>query len=536
MKDYSNTKIKRLHSEKILSRIQAGLFEPHRRKFARYLFFNFSSQRESDKVKIRAKLAKYAQSGVISSAKVQHSEFLAFQNWLESKSKSNIMYEGSNGQQYDESHHHSITHFKRNNWEPLIVLSLTSSGIQTLLPTTFPHPEDHLFQQGMYHEDTRLKTYDPDKGDENFGWEEQTWQKYNWGANREIDLMIYVADDRWDRLQERCEDLILELETHCPISFIFSENGRKIYDKYHKAIEPFGFRDGLSQIPFWTKGNKSLLTQERLILLDKYLGSYMVFRKLEQDTSTFDTEINRITRTLYFGSHPNTDKIFKSEHFLELKKYVEAQIFGRFKDGTPLVQYDRAIFENSEDSSKALEQILKFDSYPGRKENQNLSDTGIYQSHINRCPHFAHIRKTNPRESEFIFPNKKYGNRDVVIRIARRGIPYSEIDGEGVETTGLLFISYQASITNQFIPMMGWINDPMFPDKDSSREEIRVGVDPILGFKKKNRKRGYHWFTTWDKPAVKIQSFNLNNFITFKGGEYFYTPSLEYLAQLENIP
>lgn len=111
-----------------------------------------------------------------------------------------------------------------------------------------------------------------------------------------------------------------------------------------------------------------------------------------------------------------------------------------------------------------------------------------------QCPLHAHIRKANPRRAA-----------DKPARIVRRGITYGnrpDLDGTGARPTtgvGLLFISYQATL-GQFEQIQFQTIDPDFVKKG-------VGVDPILG----------------------------TDLTTFKGGEYFFAPSLSFLQGLATL-
>jgi hypothetical protein len=117
--------------------------------------------------------------------------------------------------------------------------------------------------------------------------------------------------------------------------------------------------------------------------------------------------------------------------------------------------------------------------------------------------------------------------------MARRGITYGQrlvhpdtqefIDhpNDGV---GLLFMSYQASIENQFRFMQTqWANNANFPSAG-------VGIDPIIG-QGTGAPVNHNWPDPWGQ-ATSPQPFPSGNFVHLKGGEYLYAPSLSGLKAI----
>lgn len=116
-------------------------------------------------------------------------------------------------------------------------------------------------------------------------------------------------------------------------------------------------------------------------------------------------------------------------------------------------------------------------------------------------------------------------------RTARRGITYGtrledpdthELVDQPNDGVGLLFMSYQASIENQFRFMQTvWANNENFP-------EAGVGIDPIIG---QRGTLGQHWPPVYNSTAGAIQKL-FAGFVTLKGGEYFFAPSIAGLRKL----
>ena len=129
------------------------------------------------------------------------------------------------------------------------------------------------------------------------------------------------------------------------------------------------------------------------------------------------------------------------------------------------------------------------------------------------CPLAAHTRKAHIRAGL----NSS--------RIMRRGIPYGkDFDGGADEGRGLLFAAYQSSIENgyRFI-QTAWANQPDFPSGGAGRD-VTIGQgkasDPPSPF----------------QIGAKLVSINpINAFVTPKGGEYFFAPSMSVLKAGFNI-
>jgi Dyp-type peroxidase family len=282
-------------------------------------------------------------------------------------------------------------------------------------------------------------------------------------------LLLAQASEEGDLYETVVKPLKADLERD-GLAEVWVEHGSRLfYNEESKLdIEPFGYRDGISNPSFFSDENQIgqashlyLPAAKELVLAPDPLageahcfGSYLVFRKLEQDTKAFG-ELVEISAA--FAKQP-----------LDL---AGAQLVGRFEDGTPVTKFD---------SAQGLEAGTNDFSFDG--------DDG------SRCPLNAHIRKVNPRNgSERIF------------RIVRRGIPYSEIDDKsGDKKVGMLFMCYQRDIHDQFeFIQRVWIDNPNHPIAGT-------GVDRLVG---------QDWSIENHKP------------VTLQGGEYFFAPSIKFLKE-----
>jgi hypothetical protein len=188
-------------------------------------------------------------------------------------------------------------------------------------------------------------------------------------------------------------------------------------------------------------------------------------------------------------------------------------VVGRFEDGTEVSNHSH------ETGIKKPEKL---------NNDFNYSEDKIGS----KCPFHAHIRLANPRAD--------IGETDIdsfvkTTRIVRRGIPYEDIPRASMDIeppfgVGLLFMCYQRSIQNQFEFLQSqWIN------KGEVGKKNFVGQDGIIGQGSNSFQK--HIPEQWNKniPKVKCDFSNpTNNFVTMKGGEYFFTPSISFIKSLGN--
>ncbi|HEX2074272.1 MAG TPA: Dyp-type peroxidase [Geodermatophilus sp.] len=164
-------------------------------------------------------------------------------------------------------------------------------------------------------------------------------------------------------------------------------------------------------------------------------GTYVIYRKLEQDVRRFRESLSEASRRTGLP-----------------EELLAAKVMGRWRDGTPL------------------------ETEPHRHDPGDLTDVATEQpandfrylphdrdGHI--CPLGAHIRRVNPRDAlDFGGALRCSGALTARHRIIRRGMPYGtpydprRFDHGGGR--GLLFICYNADITRQFETVQAhWCND-----------------------------------------------------------------------------
>jgi deferrochelatase/peroxidase EfeB len=196
-------------------------------------------------------------------------------------------------------------------------------------------------------------------------------------------------------------------------------------------------------------------------------GSLLVLRRLSQDVGAFWTGMANLAST------------FSEQGVKVDAKTAAAWCVGRWPDGTPLVlSPDANNPEIADDPYRRNGFVFRKPLAPAvltKADGTSVSFPGAAGDAVGTaCPFFAHVRKVNPRDDAVDF-----GSSGVTLQfqMLRRGIPFGKIwpgqnDGE---ERGLLFISYQTSIANQFHQLMTrWVNEKAAPLPGS-------GIDPLIG-------------------------------------------------------
>jgi Dyp-type peroxidase family len=479
----------------LLSDLQGNIISGHGRDHAVHLFIRFSA----DAANARAWLRKTAETYVVSAA-VQQAKSKAFK----------LM--AADGGIFGH-------------------ISLSAAGYSALgfAPADFPRASNprarserngysDVFAAGMKSRQRYL--LDP---------EVTHWEG---GFQNEIHALVILAGDSDGSVNEAVDKVVSSLtDTTCGVigKVVARENGmgltRQLDPKDASTVahvEHFGYVDGRSQPLFLEEqidGEKKAggvstwdpsaplslaLVRDPLGKSESSYGSFLVFRKLEQNVRGW----NRAVKAL-------------ADELGVKQELAGAMAMGRFKDGTPVVEQGTA----------------------GRTDVHNNFDFAG-DPNGRRCPFQAHIRKTNPR-------GEAVGERDLTLeaerghRIVRRGIPYggalttSNLPEEQPEGgVGLLFFCYQGDIWEQFeFIQRRWSNNPYFlqPQKSKADGYDATGLDPVIGqahpSSQNPAKPAANWPKGWGNETTKVEA-QLANFVTMKGGEYFFSPSMSFLLGL----
>lgn len=233
-------------------------------------------------------------------------------------------------------------------------------------------------------------------------------------------------------------------------------------------------------------------------------GSFLVFRRLEQDVAAFRAFV--AAKAAELGG-------VSEERFAAL-------LVGRWPSGAPLMRAPTA-----DDPALAADELAAnaFQFAEGSRGGDDPFPPAPADLDGARCPIWAHVRKVNPRD----VTTEQGSDTDTLSRrILRRGIPYGDpFDRPGPR--GLLFISYQTSITDQFeFLASSWMNATDKPQSGAADgHDILVGQNPARDAQRvctavlRTEDGPLRSFTTSGAPWV---------FAT--GGGYFFAPSLPALT------
>ncbi|MGA0558746.1 Dyp-type peroxidase [Larkinella sp. VNQ87] len=364
---------------------------------------------------------------------------------------------------------------------------------------------DNSFQQGM----KKAQLNDPGPSE---------WEI---GHQADNHFMLLLAHANPDALTEAIERVGESIRDFGRITTL--ERGEALFNAEGAGIEHFGYVDGVSQPLFFTdeldaykaannikaaadfKFNPSA-EKELVLVKDPFadqtnasaFGSYFVFRKLEQDVKGFKLAESALADLLGLTN--------------EARERAGAMLVGRFEDGTPIEMSDRE----------------------GMIHGAVWNNFDYTKSENSKCPFHGHTRKTNPRSD---VPGGV--SQAKTHMMARRGIPFGtrtddpsdgQIYNKPEKGVGLLFMSYQASIENQFeFIQKSWANNSKFPNFDPQKLD---GLDPIIG-QGLPRVEGTYATKYGDLSTLKSAAFG--QFVHMKGGEYFFAPSMNFLENVDRL-
>ncbi len=211
-------------------------------------------------------------------------------------------------------------------------------------------------------------------------------------------------------------------------------------------------------------------------------GSYMVFRRLNQNVEAF----NNYVKSSWTG-------LAKSE------EQFAARLIGRWKDGSPILR-------NPDDPNPT-----ETENHPEKNNDFEFDKEDVAQA---KCPFNAHIRR--------VYPRQDIGDASETKRIIRAGIAFGKDDEPD---KGLLFVCYQSSIKDKFeFIQIDWANSETFPNGIAANLQLplKPGIDLIIG--QGSAPRTGEW-TTGQLPEAP-------RFVIATGGGYFFSPSKSGLAKI----
>jgi Dyp-type peroxidase family len=378
--------------------------------------------------------------------------------------------------------------------------NLKDNGVQSLFVNLFitkagyaklgkAPPSDPKFQAGLKASQPALK--DPPVA--------------NWEApfQQNADAMLLLANDHQQHLERSIAQAESDITNIAGGTALFVQHGDALRNTDENSVEHFGYVDGRSQPIFllddllaeaqtgggvdtWNPGEDAfeiVLVPDPVAADPKSFGSYFVFRKLEQNVRLFKETEMALAESLGLEG--------------EDAERAGAMVVGRFEDGTPVV------LQQNDGLTKPVPNNFTYATDPQGS----------------RCPVQGHIRKVNPRNGS----EKPH-------RIARRGIPFGHRDTDMKDRpekdVGLLFMCFQKDISSQFEFLQQiWANNENFPKPGT-------GVDGVIGQTGGAPASPQPWPTKYGDDSSPPRAFDFANFVTMKGGEYFFCPSISGIKKL----
>jgi Dyp-type peroxidase family len=446
-------------------------------------------------------------------------------------------------------------------------LAFTRQGLEALgIPQQVLAGFSAEFLAGMAGNDNRSRRLGDTGANSPAGWE--------WGGpSNEPHVMVILFAER-GQLESWCQSVTGPL-----FQSAFDEIGR-LGTSDLRGREHFGFIDGISQPQIDWSGTRTVtvngneLSYGNLVCLGEFLlgyaneysrytdrplldrseagseelpdaedqpgkkdlgrnGTYAVVRQLRQDVRAFWQYVDEATKSLHEKGH----------------SLAELMVGRTLDDGAPLVPL----------SQTSIAGVGAAGSETKRRQDVELNQFD-YSSDLDgmKCPIGAHIRRGNPRTPDL--PGNPKGilgqlthvlgfgetslHEDLAAsvrfhRILRRGREYGPglSPGEAIQPAppddperGLHFIALNANIERQFeFVQNAWMARTKF---DGVTEES----DPLLG----NREpvAGCPFTNTFSIPQpgkVRKRLMEMPQFVTVRGGAYFFLPGIRALRYLSKI-
>ncbi len=365
----------------------------------------------------------------------------------------------------------------------------------------------------------------------------------------DVHAILLVAADNETDLLVRIDDITTTAAFTAGVTILLQQDGRTRVDQ--PGHEHFGFKDGVSQpgirglnqpddpqtnpdqghpgqdllhpgefvlgyptqIPR-ANGHEGLNTDEGSPSTSGPTwtadGSYLVFRRLQQDVSGFRRQVAHLARQQGIS-----------------EDLMGAKLVGRYKSGCPLEATKFQVAPTTPslvDPGIANPALADSDALNNDFEFGDDADGAI-------CPLGAHIRKAYPRDEQTLpdalNPTAKREDSESETqthRLLRRGIPFGHsfgaVHGGGAhDSRGLLFLAYQTDLVRQFeFVQSQWVNEEKFPPFPTGAQP---GQDPIIAQSK-----------VGPFELSLEHSLQVKHFVTTTGGEYFFAPSIDALTKI----
>jgi Dyp-type peroxidase family len=434
-------------------------------------------------------------------------------------------------------------------------VAFSASGLAALTsPEEVESFEDEPFKLGMAKRSSLLG----DPTDASLAGHPDRW--LFGGKATPVDAVLLVASDDADQVEQTADSLLELLIGAGGFELVYAQPCHVRHDA--RGHEHFGFRDGISQpaprgrlgsgpgsflsprlvdpsdqraLRFARPGQPLVWPGEFVLGLERQAippdddlvplppdtptpawarnGSYLVIRRLRQDTDAFAQFTQRTAAEL--ARRPG---------FAELTaERVAALLVGRWPSGAPLLRAPA-----SDDPELGWDAFASNDfgyanahpPMPLRAGVGHPVDTfpaAVADGDGAVCPMAAHVRKVNPRDQ-----GTDIGGPRATLRrfILRRGLPFGGGPGETGDR-GLMFACYQASIDRQFeFLIRDWVNQIKKPTGEPGGHDLLIAQAQS---RESGRKRRAVLVGS-DGSEATIEADT--EWVIPTGGGYFFAPSI----------
>ncbi len=256
-------------------------------------------------------------------------------------------------------------------------------------------------------------------------------------------------------------------------------------------------------------------------------GTFMAYRKLHENTKSFVDYLDRMAEQYAAVMEVGVE---------EARETVKAKLVGRWANGVPLnvapTYADKLAFDKK---WKGKEDTREYGT--ALRDFKFADDLEGFQ-----CPVSAHMRRANTRDMldpriTSTKPSDWAGSAlNKRRRILRRGLPYGSFEKGARDDNaehGIIFIAVCASLFRQFeFVQQQWMQYGL---------DFNVGNEtcPIIGNHGRDPDAGEHGtqsnFVIASDPKTGKPPFvcpNLPQFVTTRGGDYFFLPSMTALSMI----
>ena len=336
-------------------------------------------------------------------------------------------------------------------------------------------------------------------------------------------------------------------------------------------VEPFGFVDGISQPAIDWEGKRKIkgdqLVYSNLVSLGEFLLGYSNEYNEYTDRPLLDSNSKGAAELLPALDQPQKKDLGRNGTYLVMRQLVQdLHKFWQFADKTA---------ESNPAERKRVAEKMVGRGLDGKPlvplQHQPIDGVGPEQKDIGynqftfetdpvglRCPLGSHARRANPRNADFPNPVKgpishllqtlgfgRKGLRDDLMsptrfhRLLRRGREYGPglTEEEALQPpqpnekeSGLHFICINSNIARQFEFVQGaWLNSTKFDGMSEESDPMMGNRDPVAGCPVPDT------YSIPRESGLRERCSGLPQFITVRGGAYFFLPSLRALRYFANV-